>query len=197
VRGMPVIDLASARRAGFVLDAFIDPLDGCIAALDVGGRGEGGHRRLPGPNVRRIGRHAVVVFRPEGLAEPLLDEDRALDIGVLLGLEVLTDTGDRVGFISDVYLDPDTLAVNAYELRTPTIERWLKGPRLILPRQVVLCSRDLMVVPDPQRIAPVPLATEQTQAVTQPRWAGREPAAAVSTPDGATRDVEGRVARSA
>jgi sporulation protein YlmC with PRC-barrel domain len=100
---------------------------------------------------RRIGHHAVVIEGGAEFVPTPLENDRWLESGALLGLEVLADGGDRVGYLSDVYVNRDTLAVEAYELRTPWWERWLGRPRLIMPDQVLASSHELMIIPDQRR----------------------------------------------
>ena len=72
----------------------------------------------------------------------------------MLGMEVLDMDGDRTGFVNDVYLNRDTLTVEAFELDTPWHEHRFRGPRLIMPSQVHSCGQDLMiVVPRGSRVA--------------------------------------------
>jgi len=149
LRGMPVIDLSRAHRVGYILDVFINPSVRRLSALAVGPSGEFRQDWVAGTHVRRIGRNAVVIQASEDKAE-IADpgeSDDSIDSKTLNGLEVLADNGDRVGYVSDVYLNPDTLAVQAFELSTPLWERWLRGRRLVKPDGMLLCSRELMIVP--------------------------------------------------
>lgn len=148
VRGMPVIDLTRAHRVGHITEVFVNPETRRIAALQVGPAGEFRQQFVAGAHIRRIGDRAVVIQAADGAAEfGDLEEPEAIDSRTLTGLEVLADNGDQVGYISDVYVSPDSLVVKEYELRTPIWERWLRGRRSISPDQVLLCSRELMIVP--------------------------------------------------
>ena len=63
-------------------------------------------------------------------------------------------TINGTGFVNDVYLNRDTLTVEAFELETPWHEHRFRGPRLIMPSQVHSCGQDLMiVVPRGSRVA--------------------------------------------
>jgi sporulation protein YlmC with PRC-barrel domain len=61
-----------------------------------------------------------------------------------VGLEVLTEGGDRVGKIMDADLDDHTLAVKAYLLRNAN-GAWGRHGR-VHPDEVVTCSTELMLV---------------------------------------------------
>jgi hypothetical protein len=75
-----------------------------------------------------------------------------LDLGVLVGLEVLADSGDRIGHLADVHFDQDSLCVEAYELAVPALERWFGGGGRIFPDLVIACSRDLMIIRAAHRV---------------------------------------------
>jgi len=148
MRGMPVVDLSTAHRIGHVVDIFLDPNAGRLAALEVGPTRAFNQKRMDGRFVRRIGLQAIMTIAPAGREEfELPTDDRVVDVDTMIGLEVLAEDGDRVGFVSDVYMNPDTLSIDAFELRTPPFERLMRGQRLVLPDAMLLCSRDLMIVP--------------------------------------------------
>jgi uncharacterized protein YrrD len=142
---MPVIDLA-ARRLGHVDEIYLDTQAASLALLDVrAGQGIPA-QRVAGARIRRVGAHAVMLTRNEHGGLPSLPEDEEwVDSENILGMEVIDDGGDRMGHISDVYLNRDTLAIEAYELETPWVEDIIRGPRLIMPPQVFSCSHDLMI----------------------------------------------------
>jgi len=157
---MPVIDLLKAQRVGKVKNAFLNATTGRLAALDVGHYGAFKHAHVAGRHVRRIGHQAIVLVSAEDLEDAAMLSEDMIDIRTLLGIEVLTDEGDRVGHVSDVYLNPDMLSVDAYELRTPPLTRLFKGPRMVAPERMVLCSHQLMIV--------TPLGREATHAIVTP-----------------------------
>jgi len=166
---MPVIDLLKARRVGKVKNVFLNATTGRLAALDVGHYGPFKHAHVAGRHVRRIGHQAIVLVSAEDLEDAAMLSEDMIDVHTLLGIEVLTDEGDRVGYVSDVYLNPDTLAVDAYALRTPPITRLFKGPRMIAPERMVLCSHQLMIVtPEGREAAHAIVAPEADLAL--PSW---------------------------
>jgi sporulation protein YlmC with PRC-barrel domain len=111
--GLPAVDLFRARVLGEVTDVLIDPAASRLDALDVQPRWAS-PLRISAPRVRRIGRHAVMLDPGDGApALPLEDEDPRIDLAALVGLEVLTDRGDRVGHLADAYVNVASLAIEA------------------------------------------------------------------------------------
>jgi uncharacterized protein YrrD len=150
---MPVIDLSHARRMGHVRNVFVDPDEAMLTGLSVGPSGEFPQARLLWSQIHRIGQHAIMIRASDSGGATSVHDERmdALDLQILHGLEVLDDKGDRVGYVSDVYLNPDTLAVRGYELRTSLWERLISGWRVVPPDSVLACSQDAMIVPSRHR----------------------------------------------
>jgi sporulation protein YlmC with PRC-barrel domain len=71
-------------------------------------------------------------------------DQRWLPLSSLVGLEVLTEGGDRVGRIVDAELDDHTLAVTSYLLKDAS-GAWRRRGR-IHPDEVISCSAELMLV---------------------------------------------------
>jgi sporulation protein YlmC with PRC-barrel domain len=107
-------------------------------------------QRIPAEYIYRLGPHTVLVADTVAidLGPPLADQ-RWFPIESLLGLEVLTEGGDRVGRIADAELDDQTLVVRAYLLRNAN-GVWRRKGR-IHPDEVVGCSPELMLVREPKR----------------------------------------------
>jgi sporulation protein YlmC with PRC-barrel domain len=104
-------------------------------------------QRIPAEYVYRIGPHTVLVADTIAvdLGPPPTDQ-RWFPIQSVIGLEVMSEGGDRVGQIADAELDDQTLAVRAYLLRHAS-GVWRRGGRLN-PDEVVTCSEELMLVRD-------------------------------------------------
>ena len=77
------------------------------------------------------------------LGPPAVDQ-RWFPIESVVGLEVLTEGGDRVGEITDADLDDKTLAVKSYVLRNAS-GAWRRLGR-IHPDEVVTASPELMLI---------------------------------------------------
>ena len=148
LRGLPVIDPTAARKIGTVTDYQVDPASGRLAALDISGVENGTSERVLGQRIRRVGHNAVILTGRGGAGPSATVEvnGRWLDGSTLSGLEVMGDDGNRVGHLVDAVFDQDSLAIDAYLLRS---EGWasLFGQRnRIQPPKVHACSRELMMI---------------------------------------------------
>lgn len=143
--GLPVVDSRLARQSGVVSDVLVDLSVGRVAALHVRHADGWLIQRIPIDYVYRLDRNTVLVndtveldFNP-----PMAADERWLPTQTLVGLEVLSEKGDRIGQVGDVDLDARTLAVKSYLLE----ERRLLGRRgKVLPEEVVSFSPEMMIV---------------------------------------------------
>jgi uncharacterized protein YrrD len=152
LRGMPVVDLSSASRIGSVTNIFVDPNAGRVQAIEVGRAGDISERRINAVDIRRIGNDAVVMLAGTGNGVVVESLKESLAVSTIVGLEVISESGDRVGHIADVCLNRETLEVEAYELETPAWERMFRGAARIEPDRVMLCSADVMIIGHPQSV---------------------------------------------
>jgi sporulation protein YlmC with PRC-barrel domain len=148
--GMPVVDTHVARQAGVVSDLLIDVEAGRVAVLNVQHADGWLVQRIPAEYVYRLGPQTVLVADTLAVdMGPPISDKRWLRADALVGLEVLTEGGDRVGHIADADLDNQTLAVRAYLLKEAQ-GAWRRRGR-IHPDQVVTVSPELMIVREPGR----------------------------------------------
>jgi sporulation protein YlmC with PRC-barrel domain len=142
---MPVVDTHVARQAGIVSDVLLDMQKGRVAVLNVKHADGWLVQRIPAEFVYRLGPHTVLVSDTVAadVGPPQVDR-RWFPIEAVVGLEVMTEGGDRVGQILDAELDDHTLDVRAYLLRKAT-GAWKSGSR-VHPDEVVVCGPELMLV---------------------------------------------------
>jgi sporulation protein YlmC with PRC-barrel domain len=145
IAGLPVVDTHVARQAGIVSDVLLDLRAGRVAVLNVQ-HGDGWLvQRIPSEYVYRIGRHTVLVADTVAVdLGPPREDERWFPSAALIGLEVMTEGGDRVGRIADAELDDQTLAVKAYLLREAQ-GAWRRRGR-VHPDEVVSFSPELMLI---------------------------------------------------
>ncbi len=118
VTGLPVVDTHVARQAGVVADVLLDLRAGRVAVLNVAHADGWLVQRIPAEYVYRLGPHTVLVADTVAVdLGPAAADQRWYPIESVVGLNVLTEGGDRVGQISDAELDDQTLAVKSYLLR--------------------------------------------------------------------------------
>ena len=145
VRGRAVIDPVTARKIGTIEDVFIEPPARHIAAIRI--VGADGPQLLPASRIARFGQHAVML---KAGSTGTLDAPDAewLNFGSAIGLEVLNDSGDRIGVMCDLDFDPVKLEVQTVDLEVRAMERWFGGGGRIGVDSIVSGSRELMVVHD-------------------------------------------------
>lgn len=145
VVGMPVVDTHVARQAGIVSDVLLDLEAGRVAVLNVKHADGWLVQRIPAEYVYRLGPFTILVADTVAvdLGPPPVDQ-RWFPIESVVGLEVITEGGDRVGQITDADLDDKTLAVKAYVLRNAS-GAWRRHGR-IHPDEVVTASPELMLI---------------------------------------------------
>ena len=145
VTGLPVVDTHVARQAGIVSDVLLDMQAGRVAVLNVKHADGWLVQRIPSEYVYRLGPHTVLVADTIAIdLGPPQPDQRWFPIESVLGLNVMTEGGDRVGQISDAELDDQTLAVRAYLLRN-AVGAWRRQAR-VHPDEVVVVSAELMLV---------------------------------------------------
>jgi sporulation protein YlmC with PRC-barrel domain len=150
VTGMPVVDTHVARQAGIVSDVLLDLQAGRVAVLNVKHADGWLVQRIPAEYVYRLGPHTVLVADTVAVdLGPAVADQRWYPIESVVGLDVLTEGGDRVGQISDADLDDQTLAVKAYLLRHAE-GPWKRRGR-VHPDEVVTCSGELMLIRESAR----------------------------------------------
>ena len=149
VTGLPVVDTHVARQAGIVSDVLLDLQAGRVAVLNVKHADGWLVQRIPAEYVYRLGPHTVLVADTVAVdLGPPQPDQRWFPIESIVGMEVLTDGGDRVGQIADADLDDQTLAVRAYLLRN-AVGTWRRKGR-VHPDEVLACSPELMLVREPK-----------------------------------------------
>jgi sporulation protein YlmC with PRC-barrel domain len=145
--GLPVVDTHVARQAGVVSDVLLDLQAGRVAVLNVQHADGWLVQRIPAEYIYRIGPHTVLVSDSVSvdLGPPQADQ-RFFPLEALVGLQVLTEGGERVGHIADADLDAQTLVVKSYLLKEAS-GMWRRRGR-VHPDEVVTFSAELMIVRD-------------------------------------------------
>jgi uncharacterized protein YrrD len=147
VTGMPVVDTHVARQAGIVSDVLLDVQAGRVAVLNVTHADGWLVQHIPAEYVYRLGPHTVLVADTVAVdVGPPQSDQHWFSIESVLGLDVLTESGEQVGQIADAELDDQTLVVRAYVLRNAA-GAWRRRGR-VHPDEVVACSPELMLIRD-------------------------------------------------
>ena len=147
-RGRPVVDRATARTLGTIADVFVDAPGAQIIAVEVAHPGCAECVCIPAEWITHIGSGAVMVARRAGgdLAETARVTEHCLNCKSLVGLEVLDESGNRVGNLHDADVNLPQLAITRFELVPSGWCHWLKRRSQIQPDEVASCSRDIMLI---------------------------------------------------
>jgi len=124
--GRPVVSLETANKLGHVADLLTDPLSGQLAGFSVH-RLDESYGLTSMLDVHDIGPDAIIVERDQSLS-PVDDSSlktlpKAKDN--LIGVKVITEHGQLLGNISNLYLCIDKRPVFIYEVRSSLFDKLL------------------------------------------------------------------------
>jgi len=124
--GRPVVSLETANKLGHVADLLTDPLSGQLAGFSVQ-RLDESYALTSMLDVHDIGPDAIIVERDQSLS-PVDDSSlktlpKAKDN--LIGVKVITEHGQLLGNISNLYLCVDKRPVFIYEVRSSLFDKLL------------------------------------------------------------------------
>lgn len=148
---LPVVSLADGQRIGVVRDLVFDCDGSRIAALlieDSGWLTE--PKVVPLDRVRSFGRNAVTVYDRQSIVpgSTVKSIRKLLNNGVLLtGLLMLTEGGNDLGTIEEVFIAPDG-AMRGYEISAGVVQDTLNGKRFVPASEVFKVGPDCLIVPD-------------------------------------------------
>ena len=133
--GMSVLSLASGNKLGEILDLFIDPVNGIPVGVTLSTH-DGRFAGLLFSGIHSFGRDAVMASADESVT-PL--ESDALGEGQpaskLIGTKIITESGDMLGQISNVFVTLKPPPQILYEATQSVLDRLL-GREFFLPASV-------------------------------------------------------------
>lgn len=120
VKGLPVVTMAEGKQVGKVDELVVDPERKAVSWLRLhsGGIGMLGGERLwvPAEAVHGVGEDAVTI-NAEADARAPADAPEALALvqakREIIGNEVITESGERLGQVRDYEFNPDTFALTS------------------------------------------------------------------------------------
>ncbi len=139
ISGLPVVSIADGEAVADVKDVVYDPDRGSLMGFTLNKRGflKGPMKAvLPISSVAAIGRDAVMVATTDACEDkgsPVAAEVKAGAVGNVVGNDVLTDAGRRLGKVTDVVVAADSGDVLGYELEGDERLQGHAGQRLFLP----------------------------------------------------------------
>ena len=139
ISGLPVVSIADGEAVADVKDVVYNPERGGLVGFTLNKRGflKGPMKAvLPISSVVAIGRDAVMVADTDACEEKGSGPEAGVSagaVGNVVGNEVLTDAGRRLGKVTDVVVAADSGEVLGYELEGDEGLQGHAGQRLFLP----------------------------------------------------------------
>ena len=125
--GRAVVSLETANKLGQISDLLIDAISGKLAGLVVTRPLDNSEALVSDRDIRGLGPDAIVVEADHSMvlsaASPLNTLTRAK--GNLIGVKVLTDHGQLLGNIANIFICYDQRPVFLYEVRSSFIDKLL------------------------------------------------------------------------
>ncbi len=154
ISGLPVVSIADGEALADVKDVVYDADQGSLVGFTLNKRGflKGPMKAvLPISSVAAIGRDAVMVADTDACEDkgsPVAAEVKAGAVGNVVGNEVLTDAGRRLGKVTDVVVAADSGDVLGYELEGDERLQGHAAKRLFLPiPDTIAVSGTTLLVP--------------------------------------------------
>jgi uncharacterized protein YrrD len=148
--GMTVLSLASGNKLGQILDLFIDPINGVLVGATLT-TADGGVGELAYGEIYSFGRDALMAKEDQSVR--LVDPDRdtpGQPASKLTGTKIITESGDVLGQINNIYVTLKPPPRIIYEARNSILDKLL-GREFFVPASVGYALSDdasRLVVPD-------------------------------------------------
>jgi uncharacterized protein YrrD len=148
--GMTVLSLSTGNKLGEIADLFIDPINGVLLGVELSLKG-GGTAGLRQEDIYSFGRDAVMAKSDQSLAavdSGMLEGGR--DATELIGTKIITESGDLLGQITNVFITLKPPPRILYEARQSLLDKLL-GREFFVPASLGHALSDdsaRLVVPD-------------------------------------------------
>jgi uncharacterized protein YrrD len=168
--GKSIVTADTGQRLGQTADVLFDSDRTHVIGLVVSGGWFKNEAVLPYEHVHALGGDAVIARGTGHLmdAKEWKQSGRGVQrSSALTGKPIVTATGERLGVVSDIAVDPESGAVRAIEVRSPKAGGLLTRRAMMPAETGIKVGRDFLVVsngtrpvpkPDPSPTDPIPQA---------------------------------------
>lgn len=151
VIGLKIITLQDGREVGKVKDIIFNPDSQYVEALLID---EGGVLRdtkvIDLPTIKSIGKDAVIIDQEQTIKKADDIPKEVVDIAkgdtYLTKTKIMTETGDELGQISDVYFDEKTGKVTEFEVSQGVFQNAASGKKRVKITDIVTVGKDSTIV---------------------------------------------------
>lgn len=148
--GMTVLSLASGNKLGEIRDLFIDPINGVLIGVTLS-TPDGNVGELAYSEIYSFGRDALMVKEDQSVTQVGPDrETPGQPASKLIGTKIITESGDVLGQINNIYVTLKPPPLILYEARNSILDKLL-GREFFIPASVGYALSDdasRLVVPD-------------------------------------------------
>ena len=154
LRGKVVITVPEGEKIGTVEDVLLRPEEQRLGALVVKSSSFAGPQILLAADISSVGGDAVATQSAEKLqdqarfSESVQESVQLVSVGESSGRKVATSSGNYVGDLSDVHIDPVTGKVTGYEVTGGLFERMFGRSHTIKASEYSRLGKDMLIVAD-------------------------------------------------
>lgn len=156
--GLPVVDLTGGEQLGEVRDVLFAATGRFHSLLLERGGLLFAAKVLPKTSIHKIGQDAVTTDARSSI-EVLREEMQSLSSLLegthahFVGKDVLTEAGDLLGTVEDVYLDDNLNTIVGYEISEGFLVDLKEGRKVMRARPNFMIGQDAVLVPDDTELA--------------------------------------------
>ena len=114
LKGRAVVELETSEKVGEISDIVMDTISRQTVGIEFNPGLLSHNRAIPMTEIKSIGSAAIMVSNIK--KEYDITESKFLKLGNILNNQVVTDTGELLGNLKDVTLNPDTLEIITFEV---------------------------------------------------------------------------------
>jgi uncharacterized protein YrrD len=130
--GRSVLSLSTGNELGKVADVFVDPVNGLMVGLTLTSI-DASESGLSYDRIHSFGHDAIMALADDSLepaeSEPFPDKPNARE---LIGTKIITDSGNLLGQIAEIYVTVTAPPLVIYEIRDSVFDK-LFGRQLFIP----------------------------------------------------------------
>jgi uncharacterized protein YrrD len=149
LKGKPVFGSDRGRRIGSIQTVILDPGEGRLAGLRIRTGLFGPLAVVAADQIERVASNAVTLDLARAVSPDTIEQlDRFLDLSQLGRVRVVTASGQTLGPLRDVLIDPLSLTIVGYEVGRSRLDELRYGRLIVLVGERIAFSDDHLVVSD-------------------------------------------------
>lgn len=148
LKGMSIVSISQAQKVGTATDVILNPDARRVVGIRMKTLVEDTARVIPAEQVT-VGRDAITIQDDRVPQEERIPEgERTTSLNTLLGSKVLTRSGNLLGTVAEVEIDPSDMRITSYVLNTGILSGLTGSGKKVPAEMDVHYGRDILVVPD-------------------------------------------------